>query len=184
MLVIEVPDAEYFDDSSQEFVKTKGFTLKLQHSLVSLSKWEYMFEKAFLGKQDKSNDEMYAYLECMVLNEDEVPENPINHLGASDIQKIRAHIEKRASASYLNKPKTAGGPMKETVTSDLIYYWMIALQIPMECQYWHLNRLLMLIEITHAKNEPAKKGRGPARVNGQDRRALNEQRRQQTGTKG
>ena len=153
MLQIYVPAQEYYDESNEMFINIPAVTLNMEHSLVAISKWEAKWGKAFLGKQEKTKEEIIDYIRCMTLNENV---NPMTYsaLTNRDLSKVKEYLEARMSASYL--PEKTPGEKGDTVTSELIYYWMVALQIPFECQYWHLNRLLTLVQICNMKNNPDK----------------------------
>ncbi len=156
MLKIEVPlSPEGWDEEKQEFIEEQTITLCLEHSLVSLSKWESKWCKSFFSKQAKSDEETIDYIKCMSLNED-VSSDVYAHLSMQNIMDINKYIEAPMTATHITEPK-GGKPNKDVVTSELIYYWMIALNIPFECQYWHLNRLLTLIQVCNVKNQPDKK---------------------------
>ena len=155
MLEITVPETELWDEARQEFISIDRTTLKLEHSLVSLSKWESKWLKPFLVKDSKTNEEMYDYIRCMCLNK-AVDPKVFNALTADNINAINSYINNPMTATTFGANKKTG-ISRETVTSELIYYWMIALNIPFECQKWHLNRLLTLIEVCNVKNAPPKK---------------------------
>lgn len=154
MLQITVNPREYYDENAEVFINIPGQTLELEHSLFAISKWETKWGKAFLGKQEKTNEEMFDYIRCMTLTPNV---NPMVYsaLTQKDMLKIKDYIEARMSATYLSQRQDSD-ICRDTVTSELIYYWMVALQIPFECQYWHLNRLLTLIQICNIKNNPSK----------------------------
>ena len=180
MLTITIPATEMFNDKTQEFLVFKEQTLQLEHSLVSLSKWESKWCKAFLTKDQKSFEETIDYIKCMTITQNVDP-NVYMRLTRSNIDEIYKYIEAPMTATtfYNDSQK---GINKETITSELIYYWMISLNIPMECQKWHLNRLLTLIRVCNIKNAPPKKmSKGDiTRRNA----ALNAARRKQFGTRG
>lgn len=155
MLKIIVPAAEYFDEINEEFIYKKKQHLQLEHSLVSLSKWESKWNKAFLGKQEKTEEEILDYVRCMTLTQNVDPE-VYSRLSAENYAAINQYIEAPMTATRFYEDKTQKGN-KDTVTSELIYYWMIAYNIPVEFQKWHLNRLLTLIRVCNVKNSPPKK---------------------------
>ena len=155
MLRITIPAAELWDEVNQEFVSTKEQTLQLEHSLVSLSKWESKWNKAFLGKQEKTNAETLDYVRCMTITQNVKPD-AYRCLTSENINQINDYIDAPMTATHFSNEQQ-GGVNRETVTSELIYYWMIALNIPFECQKWHLNRLLTLIKVCNIKNTPPKK---------------------------
>ena len=155
MLTITVPAGELFNEQTREFIKTKEQTLQLEHSLVSLSKWESKWCKAFLSKNEKTLEETIDYIKCMTITQNVNP-NVYNFLSKSNIEEINKYIDSPMTATTFYNDKQQGGS-KETITSELIYYWMISQNIPMECQKWHLNRLLTLIRVCNVKNTPPKK---------------------------
>lgn len=178
MLTITVSETEFFDESSGEFIHTPAKELQFEHSLVSLSKWESNWEKPFLGKEAKTTEETYDYLRAMCLTPD-VPDEVFNRLPSDAINQVSSYIEARMSATWFNDQKR---PSREIITSEIIYYWMISMNIPMECQHWHLNRLLTLIKVCGQKNSPQKKmGRNDILARN---RMLNEQRKAQLNTAG
>ena len=186
MLRITIPASEpveMWDERTQQFIYTKATkeqTLMLEHSLVSLSKWESKWCKAFLTKQAKTEEETIDYIKCMTITQNVDPDI-YSRLTKENYKEIEEYIAAPMTATYFSENKN-GKVNKETVTSELIYYWMIALNIPFECQKWHLNRLLTLVRVCNVKNEPPKK---------QSRReimsrnaALNAARRKQLNSKG
>lgn len=180
MLEIKIPAIEQWDELNQEFVYTKEQTLRLEHSLVSLSKWESKWRKPFLSKQEKTNEEIIDYIKCMTTTQNVDP-NIFRCLSHENMMDIKNYIEAPMTATTFTKDKNSR-PNREIVTSELIYYWMIALNIPFECQKWHLNRLLTLIQVCNVKNQPPKK---MSKKDIMSRNAaLNAARRQQLNTKG
>ena len=180
MLKLIVPMEESFDEATQRFVVTKAHVLELEHSLVSLSKWESTFERPFLSNDKKSPEEVVAYVEMMLLTPD-VPVEVLESLGKVHYDKINEYISSKQTATTINEVRK-GGRGGETITAEIIYYWMVSMQIPFECQYWHLNRLLTLIKVINRKNEPPKKM--GAQEAARRQRELNEQRRRQFNTRG
>ena len=155
MLRITIPGQEFWDEEREEFVHTAGATLQLEHSLIALSKWESKWHKPFLGKGNKTIEETIDYIRCMTLTQNVNPE--VYKLITNDvIDEVTAYIDDSMTATWFSdKDKTP--PSREVVTAEIIYYWMITLDIPFECQKWHLNRLLTLIKVCNAKNSPPKK---------------------------
>ncbi len=180
MLRITIPAAEFWDEVNEEFVYAKEQTLQLEHSLVSLSKWESKWRKAFLGKQEKTEEEILDYVKCMTLTQNVNPE-VYTRLTTDNYKEINAYIESPMTATFFSEDKTAKGG-RETVTSELIYYWMISLNIPVEFQKWHLNRLLTLIRVCNVKNSPPK--RRSKREIMRRNAALNAARRSRLNSKG
>ena len=179
MLTIIVPGGELYDEETEEFLFTQPTVLELEHSLVSLSKWEFIHEKPFLSSDEKTTEEELSYVECMILNPNFPPE-VISRLSEDNCNDIADYINKKATATWFPEDKRA--PSREIITSELVYHWIIALQIPLEVQYWHFNRLMTLIRVINAKNEkPKKMSRGElARRN----RELNAQRKARLNTTG
>lgn len=155
MLRIDIPAGEFWDERTHEFVYSPKQTLLLEHSLVTISKWESKWNKAFLSKREKTTEEVLDYIQCMTTNSDVPPEVYAN-LTTNNIDQIQAYIAAPMTATVLPQRKS-NQKSNETVTSELIYWWMITLEIPFECQYWHLNRLLTLIQVCNVKNAPPKK---------------------------
>lgn len=183
MLQLVVPiSPEGWDEIKQEFVEPTTKILQLEHSLVSISKWESKWHKAFLVKNNKTDDEIFDYIRCMTLNEDVDPD-VYNYLTTDNVNQIKEYIDDPMSATVINNQgKNKTGTSKEVVTSELIYYWMISLNIPPEYQKWHINRLLKLIEVCNIKNTPPKKRSKSAIL--RDNAALNAARLKQLGTRG
>jgi hypothetical protein len=180
MLRITVPVAEQWDEAKQEFVYSKGGTLQLEHSLVSISKWESKWCKPFITKAEKNLDETIDYIRCMTLTQNVDPDI-YQSITSGNIDQVNRYIEAPMTASSVTDDEP-GKKSGEQVTSELIYYWMVAYAIPFECQKWHLNRLLMLIKICNAKNKKPKK-RSRREIMSRNA-ALNAARRKKLNTKG
>ena len=179
MLKVTIPASEDYDPVRNLFINHEERTLTLEHSLVSLSKWEQKFKKPFLSAENKTSEETLAYIKFMTITSN-VPDELYYRLPSSVLSEINDYIADPATATTFSDKK--GKPTKEIITSELIYYWMIALGIPFECQKWHLNRLLTLIRVCGIKNTPDKKmGKGELLA---QNRALNAARRKALGTKG
>ena len=181
MLQITIPlTSEGWDYEKEEFVEAKTKTLQLEHSLVSLSKWESKWGKAFLSRHEKTVEETLDYIKCMTITQNVDPD-VYNHLTPDNIKQINDYIAAPMTATYFSEDKSAKGS-REVVTAELIYYWMITLQIPFKCEKWHLNKLLTLVRVCNVKNTPPKKRsrRDIMSTNA----ALNEARRKQFNTKG
>lgn len=172
--------SEHWDDEKNEFVYPVLGTLNLEHSLVSLSKWESKWELPFYAKNTKTSEQAVDYIRMMCVDED-FDEDLLNRMGKESVDEITKYIESKQTATWFNETKS-NKPNTETITSELIYYWMVSLQIPFECQHWHVNRLLTLIKVCNAKNSPAKK---MSRSEVAERnRKLNAERKAQMGTTG
>lgn len=154
MIEIVIPDMELYDETKNEFITTKGQSLILEHSLVSVSKWESKWHKPFLTKDVKTIDETIDYIKCMTITQN-VKSKMYSMINNDNIIKIKKYIDDEMTATTFNvSSKTKNN---EIITSELIYYWMISFNIPFECQKWHLNRLLTLLNVCKLKNEPPKK---------------------------
>ena len=180
MLRITIPANELWDESKEEIIKIKEQTLQLEHSLVSLSKWESKWCKSFISSKEKTYEETLDYIKCMTLTQNVNPD-VYNCLTKSNIDEINNYINSPMTATYFHADEK-GGVNTEQITAELIYYWMISLNIPFECQKWHINRLLTLIRVCNIKNQPKKnmsKGELMRR-----NAALNAARRKNLNTKG
>ncbi len=179
MLKIVIPGIELYDEEKEEFITTKPQTLHLEHSLVSLAKWESKWNKPFLTKDNKTYEEIIDYIRCMTITQN-VPEDTYRLLTRENIQQVIEYMELPMTATtFSNQKKT---PSRDVVTAEIIYYWMISLNIPFECQKWHLNRLLTLINVCNIKNQPKKKMSKRDILN--RNKALNKARREALNTKG
>lgn len=156
MLTITIPAGEIFNSETNEFIFTKEQTLTLEHSLVSLSKWEAKWGKPFLGKESKTNEEMLDYIRCMTITQNVDPK-VYSFITTKNIEEISKYIEAPMTATWFNEREGKGKHNNEVITSEIIYYWMVSFNIPVEFQKWHLNRLLTLIKVCSIKNEPPKK---------------------------
>lgn len=175
MLEIDVALEESYDEETTEFVVSKSFRVKLEHSLVSVSKWESLWKEAFLGKKEKTPQQTLSYVKFMILN-DELPPGVFLKLIQDHLDGIKDYISDEMTATKLrseSNPHT-----QETITTELIYYWMISMNIPVEFQHWHLNRLITLIRTINLKNTPAKP------MTNAQRRELNRSRLAQHNTRG
>lgn len=181
MLQITVTiEPEKYDEIREEFVPAKTQTLQLEHSLVSISKWESKWCKSFLSGGEKTVEETIDYIKCMTLTQNVKPEI-YEKLNSENIVEVNQYIEAPMTATYFNEPNKGKGG-REIITSELIYYWMISLNIPFECKKWHLNRLLTLIRVCSIKNSPPKK-MSKSEIMSRNT-ALNAARRKQYNTKG
>ena len=180
MFTIDLPEREWFDELSGEFKTTNKNSFQIEHSLVSLSKWESKWCKPFLVKDKKTNEETNDYIRCMTITQNVDPKVYVS-LPNNVIDQIDAYVNAPMTATWFSdKKKTQVS--REIVTAEIIYYWMITHNIPMECQKWHLNRLLTLIRVCNIKSAPEKK-QGRREMLSQ-RAALNQARRSQHNTKG
>ena len=180
MLHIVVPEQELFDERTSSFIYHKPQELKLEHSLVSLAKWEAKWHKPFLSDKEKTYEQSVDYIRCMTLTQN-VPPDVYTRLTKHNIEQVDAYIEEPMTATWFSENKK-GHKGSQQVTAELIYYWMIANNIPFECQKWHLNRLLTLIRVCAIKSQkPKKMGRSQE---ASSRAALNAARRKKYNTRG
>lgn len=181
MLRIAIPlSPEEWDEKTEQFVQSKVQILQLEHSLVSLSKWESKWHKPFLSRNNLTIEETLDYIKCMTLTQNVDPD-VYNHITQSNIDEIVAYINDSMTATTF-RDDNSKKHSNEIVTSELIYYWMIALQIPMKCEKWHLNRLLTLVKVCNIKNQPPKKANKREIMS--RNAALNAARRKQMNTRG
>lgn len=185
MLKIKIEAQELFDNEKQEFINIKEQTLLLEHSLSSISKWESKWKKPFLSTKknsDKTIEETIDYIKCMTLNSN-IDNDVYNFLSESNIKLINDYIKDSMTATtFYSQDSTNTIINRETVTSELIYYWMLSNNIPIECEKWHINRLLTLIRIFSIKNTPPKKMNKNEIIS--RNAALNAARKKQLHTKG
>lgn len=157
MLELIIPEREMFDARRQEFLYLKEQKLVLEHSLISLSKWESKWKKPFLDKKQKTIEESIDYVRCMLLNAKDVNPTALTLLSDDIFSQINDYIEDSMTATWFNDKNQKKGGSGQVVTSELIYYWMVAFRIPFTCEKWHLNRLLTLIKVCEQKNAPKKR---------------------------
>ena len=179
MLTIQLAATELFDNERQTFIPLPAATLQLEHSLLSISKWEQKWKKSFLDKNAvRTVAESRDYVRCMTINH--ADPTAYMRLGEADMDKIQKYINDPASATVIKRQ--AGKGSSEILTSELIYYRMVEAGIPFECQKWHLNRLITLINIYGEKQKtPQKMSRSEVYA---QNRALNAARKAKTGSKG
>ncbi len=178
-ITIKVPGVESFDETIERFVYSEEIVLVLEHSLVSLSKWESVFKKPFLGRDKKTSEETIAYIHAMCLDEN-VDGAILLRLSEENVKEINAYIEDPMTATTFGT--SSGAPSREVITNEIIRQWMVAFQIPLEYENRHLNQLFTLIKVINEKNKPQKKM--SAAQLAERNRTINEQRRAQYGTSG
>lgn len=179
MLTIVIKASDMWDERTNEFLSVPETVLHLEHSLVAISKWESKWKKPFLTRDQKTIEETLDYVRCMSVDIDIDP-TVYRLISQEHLDQISEYIDDPMSATWFSKEDSKAS--REIVTSELIYYWMCASQIPFECQYWHLNRLMSLIRICSIKNQPSKK-MGKKDVYNQNA-ALNRARRAKNRSKG
>jgi hypothetical protein len=181
MLRIVVSATELFNESTQLFTDGEEFVLELEHSLVSVSKWESKFERPFLANNKKTAEDILEYVRCMIISPN-YPENIMARLSPENLEEIQKYIDSKQSATYFSELRSPSKGKTEVITSELIYYWLAAFRIPFEVETWHLNRLFALIRIHNIKqSKPKKMSRTEL---AQYRSSLNAQRRQELNTRG
>lgn len=181
MLTIEVVLGEGYDEATNQFVPTNTITLDFEHSLVSLSKWESEFGKPFLSDDKMTPEETLAYVRLMCLTPGVSPDVFLN-LSQVEFDKINDYVGRKMTATWFTDHEEKRGRNREVITAEIVYYWMVSLQIPFECQYWHFDRLIALIKVCNIKNQPKKKMTRREMV--QHQRSLNAQRRAANGSRG
>lgn len=180
MLTITIDAREFFDNLKQEFVTVRGRVLRLEHSLISISKWESKWHKPFLSEQSKTNVEVVDYIRCMTLDPN-VPDEVFSYLTPKQYEIINDYISDPMTATTITD-RSKATKKAEVMTSELIYYYMIAQNIPMECERWHINRLLTLIRVCGIKSQPQSKRSNKDVL--RDNAALNAARKKQLNTRG
>lgn len=176
MLELDVVVADSYDETTQTFVSAEKVRVKLEHSLFTVSKWESFWEEVFLSNKEKTQKQTLSYVEMMVLNE-ELPPGVFHRLIENHLEEIKRYIEAPMTGlKVVNDPNAP--PSREIVSSELIYYWMISMNIPVQFEHWHLNRLMNLIQVFNRKNSPKKK------MTQKERRDLNRQRQREWNTRG
>lgn len=179
MLTIEIPAVEFYDEQKEEFIEVKAQTLTLEHSLLSVAKWESKWKISFFDKKPKTPEQERDYIRCMTITQH--PNDLVySALTNKHLEQIRNYISDPMTATTF--PKNNGRPNREVVTAEVIYYWMTSLNIPFSCEKWHLNRLMTLIKLCSVKSQPPKKMSRKDQMAQQ--RALNAARRKKYNTKG
>lgn len=179
MLKITVPEMEFYDEDNNEFIMFNEQVLQLEHSLVSISKWESKWHIPFLDGKDKTIEQIIDYVRCMTITQNVKPE-VYNRLTEDNLKAINDYIENPMTATTFSDINQR--PSREIITSEIIYYWMVSFNIPFECQKWHLNKLLTLIKVCNIKNSPPKKMSRQEILS--RNRALNEARKKNLNTRG
>lgn len=176
MLEIDVVLEDGFDETQNKFVALRSVAVQLEHSLVSLSKWESLWEIPFLSNKEKTQKQTLSYVEIMLVDPN-LPPEVFRKLIENHLEEVKDYVAAGMTATTVPSDPNAP-PSRETVTAELIYYWMISMNIPVEFERWHLNRLMTLIRVVNHKNSPKKK------MTSKERRDLNRARQQKYNTKG
>lgn len=180
MLEISIDTSELWDEEHEKFIPIEKTKLQLEHSLISISKWESKWHKAFMAYDYRTNEELLDYIKCMTITK-HVDDTVYYSLNNEHFDIINNYIDNPMTATKFSGTKRSGTG-EGFITSELIYYWMISLHIPVEFQKWHLNRLLTLIQVCNLKNQPAKKMSQSELIRRQAE--INEMRRKKYNTKG
>lgn len=183
MLTIHVKPNELFNEQNEEFVKLKHEqVLNLEHSLASIQIWESKWHKSFFGTKEKTYEEIVDYIRCMTLNAD-VDEKAYLFISDMDLNRITEYLSNPMTATTFSEDEKKNDPLtKKTITSELIYYYMITLNIPSEYRFWHINQLITLIRVINIKNTPKKKRSKREILSRYDK--LNEERKRRFNTRG
>lgn len=155
MLKITIPAFELYDQEKSEFIACKTTELSLEHSLVSLSKWESKWHKPYLSRDSRTREEIVDYIRCMTLTQNVDP-RVFDGLTEKNLQDVTEYIKDPMTATWFTEEE-GKGPSRKVITSEVIYGWMVGLSIPFECQKWHLNRLLTLVRVCSENNKDPKK---------------------------
>lgn len=159
MLEITIPGNIFLNELTNEIIEVKETKLQLEHSLIAIKKWESKWHKPFLGKEDeKTTEEIIDYIRCMTINH--VSDKSIyDYIPQKCVKEVIDYIKNPMTATWFSKnySENSSNTNTEVVTNEIIYYWMVALNIPFECQKWHINQLLTLIKVVNIKNSPRKK---------------------------
>lgn len=180
MLLLTIPAIDLWDEENEKFISRKEQTLQLEHSLVSISKWERRWHKAFLGKEEKTQEEVRDYIKCMTVTQNVDPDT-YRFLTDEHYRLIDDYMQDPNTATTFPEDKSSKGGSK-IVTAEVVYAWMFSLQIPMECQKWHFNRLMTQIRACSVMNQPQKKMSKTEAM--RQNAALNAARRQRLNSKG
>jgi len=181
MLDVYVPKRELFNNDTQEFIEIQGTKFTIEHSLISLQKWESKWKTSFINKKDLSSEEFADYVRCMTVGK-ELPMEIYQNLGSANVAKIKKYIDDPMTATTFRSAQQSMRHKNEIITAELIYYWMIEAGVPFECEKWHLNRLLALIRVCNVKGSSGKKM--SKREIMRENAALNAARRKASGSKG
>lgn len=182
MLELTIEASESFDPRRSKIVRHPEIRVSLEHSLLAISKWESIWEIPFLGREQKTQEQLASYV--IIMSDGKLTEEDLLRFTEEDYEKIRTLLNRKYTATYFSDSATDKGP-SQIVTSELLYYWMTANNIPFECERWHISRLMTLIRVAAIKNnpEPQKNGRVTSQILS-ERAALNKKRREELGTTG
>jgi len=181
-LILHIEPFEGFDSDRNEFVNVKETTLQLEHSLISLKKWEQKYHIPFLDDDNnKTSEQWIYYIECMNMTQNVDP-NVFRYMSVENIKKVTEYIKDPMTATWFTDTKEQGNKKKkEVITAEIIYYWMIELNVPIQFEKWHLNQLLTLIRVINVKHDNTKMGK---KEQAMQRSSLNAQRRAKMHSRG
>lgn len=154
MLELFLPAAEGWDQKKETFIYLEEKNIQMEHSLYSISRWESKWKKSFISERDKTSEEILDYFKCMTI--ESIDDAYYDLFTTDTINTINDYINDPMTATTI-KNTSNGKHSREIITAEIVYYWMVALQIPFECQYWHFNKLMTLIQVCNIKNQPPKK---------------------------
>lgn len=177
-----IPATEFWDEGREEFIVSDGGELVLEHSLASISKWEALTCLPFFSNKEKTREETLQYIKCMTVND--VSPDIYDSLSESVYREISDYINAKMTATWFRKDNQKGPRNSRVITSELVYFWMIANNIPLECEHWHFNRLMTLIRVCSEENKPKDKKNHFTKSDAAARRLLNQQRRSALHSKG
>lgn len=185
MFQVCIPEQHYeFLNEKDEFISVdvNETKFKIEHSLISIRKWEQKWHKPFLTEDDKTKEETMDYIRCMTITPN-IDQNVYNWIPSDVFKNIMDYIQDPSTATWFNDKKIGAQKTKnEVVTAEIIYYWMISLSIPIELEKWHLNQLLTLIKVVSIKND--KDNKLDPKLASKQRVALNKARRAKYHSKG
>ena len=179
MLEIELPGGEFYDEAKNEFIELEGKKIQLEHSLISISKWESKWKKPFFEKGNLTSESFLDYILCMCMTKN-VTLKDINYLSKGSLDRISDYMNEQRTATWFRDKNSSS---HEIITSEVLYYQMFSLGIPIECEKWHISRLLTLIRVFAAKDPNNKQKMGRRDIMAQNH-ALNEARKKKYKTKG
>lgn len=180
---IHIKATTLWDERNEEFIHLPEATIELEHSLATISKWEAKWGLPFLSEKKKTPEQLIDYIRIMAVNETKIDKRIFDYLSGPVYKVVQEFIDAPMSATWFREDKQSRGRGR-IITSELIYYWMIALNIPIECEHWHLNRLLTLIKVCNEESKPREKRKPMDNAALRERDALNKQRQQQLNTHG
>lgn len=157
MLKLKIEGKEYYNEITNEFIDLPGGELQLEHSLYALAAWESKWKKPFLTDKPKTLDETISYIKCMTLNPESVSPHLYSLISQKNLDQIYEYMGSTQTATWFTEHGPKQPKSRKVITAEIIYYWMVSFNIPFECQYWHLDRLITLIRVCDINSKPPKK---------------------------